>query len=131
MSTTERLNDINAKITSLTTEISNIDGATINDSDLNTCIMKRRAELQSYLDTLNNTKTELENIQTLENTALTGAQQTTVDGINTLFNNQYSRQMSSIQYMNTTQRTEFFTMYAAADTDFLREQFIKSYFKLQ
>jgi hypothetical protein len=120
---------LTTQITTLTNEIAAIDAATITNAEVAECINKRKGRLQQRLNALTNLKNNLTTTQTNETAGFSAGQQTTVDGINTLFSNNYSNQLNRLKCMEEAKKTNFFTLYATADNDFVREELIKSFFQ--
>lgn len=122
-----RLNRINARITELDAEIASLDAAVAGCTGVQNCIDVRKTKLNDEKSSLTKRKTAMEAKLALD---FSEAQQTIVDGINTLFNNKYSSQFEDLKRKPEEDKTAFFDLYAEADTDFLRELIIKETFNL-
>ena len=125
-----QIDRIDSQITAINDEIALIDAESPTDSSVQDCLDQRKTQLQNRLSSLNNTKTNLQTVQTQISAGFDAGQQTVIDGINTLFSNNYSRQLNRLKRMKDEKKTEFFTVYAAAETDFARETVIKAFFRI-
>lgn len=120
-----RIDRLTSQITAIDNEIAQIEGATIGATAVQACCDERKQRLERRKTQLTSRKTNLESLQS---SAFTTDEQNTVDAINTLFNNEYASHLNGLK--GSSRKDEFFTTYALADTDFLKETVIKAFFRI-
>jgi predicted nucleic acid-binding Zn-ribbon protein len=133
----QQINVLNAQIASLDNEITNlnaeitqIDGCTVTGTELQACVNQRKTNLQNNVTSLTNFKTELESkLATLQG-GWSASRQTVVDAISIDFSGIYDEHLNNLLRDESEKQDEFFTMYAQADTAFLKELAIKEFFHL-
>jgi hypothetical protein len=130
------INDTNSQILVTQSSLTSINDeiAAINSSGytgmgctgFQTLISSRLSRLTTTQSQLTSNLTELQT--QLANITFTTDQQTVVDSINTLFNNKYESCLLNFQSATSDLKNNFFSLYAAANSDMLRECVIMEFF---
>jgi translation initiation factor 1 (eIF-1/SUI1) len=127
---TSQISSIDAEIEKMNAEVSNIDGATITGAELQALAAARKSSCQTNCTALEAFKTKLEAKLAVLQGGWSAPRQTIVDGISTDFSGAYDENLNNLLKDTTEKQDEFFTVYAQADTEFLKELAIQQFFNL-
>lgn len=128
-----RLDALDQRITDINAEITTIDAESPSDQSIIDMLAARKTFLQTKLTEITNRKATVQakyDAMAANAPSFTESQQTVVDSINTQFNLVYSAQMDDLKKRSDAEKTNFFTLYAAAENAFQQECAIKNFFSL-
>jgi len=127
MSLQDQVDAFDASIAAIDAEIADIDAETITVPGVQEYVATRRANL---VQTKSIFTFRRGLVQTMIDNPITGDEQTAIDGMNTLFSNQYATHLASLINYSSADRTQFFSLYSQAETNCVRECIIKNFFNI-
>jgi acetyl-CoA carboxylase alpha subunit len=132
-SITRQIDFLVKQINNIQTEIAQIDMSTSNGSLSNDLLVEhmtaRRNNLNRKLIALNTLKDELTINRTNQAIGFTSNQQYMISDIKSRFGDKYNNQITTLQGMSSNKKNEFFTMYGSADSTYVKESAIRSFFR--
>jgi len=123
----EQVDAYDASIATIDAEIAMIDAESIGVTGVQEYVTARR---NSLVNKKNVFTFRRDLVQVILDNQITTEEQTAIDGMNTLFNNRFADHLSHIANRSVAERNEFFSVYALAETDVVRECIINHFFRL-